>query len=128
MSEAAQTPILDLLRNVPRDARLIYEHPYLHSQSIPVGSLALRAADRIAELEKALLDARNYVDATVLNAGSPKTRQNYQGCLNRIDAAIAGRAEACDSGVPSVGLSRAEIAAMDDRTEGRGALPSGAQP
>lgn len=41
------------------------------------------------ELLEMLGIARNYIEATVLNASSPKTRENYSGCLRRIDAAIA---------------------------------------
>ena len=50
MSDAAETPILDLLRSVPSDARMIYERSPIESQSIPVGSLAAKAAATIERL------------------------------------------------------------------------------
>lgn len=56
MAIACETPIKDLLRDIPEDARLIYEHGPTHSQSIPVGVLARRAAARIHELEVALAE------------------------------------------------------------------------
>lgn len=65
MSAATKTPILDTLRNVPEDARQIYEHDCMHSQNIPFGRIAAEAADTIEaqaarikalELDKARLD------------------------------------------------------------------------
>jgi len=44
----------------------------------------------IERLRAVLLDARNYIEATTLNTSSAKTRRNYEGCLNRIDAALSG--------------------------------------
>ena len=52
-----QTPLIDLLRNIPLDARLIYEHSPIHSQSIPVGRLA---AESVAEIEALRKDAERY--------------------------------------------------------------------
>lgn len=54
MSEAKQTPLLDLLRGIPADARMTYEHHPTHHQMIPVGRLAHEAAARIAGLEARL--------------------------------------------------------------------------
>lgn len=51
MNEAKRTPLLDLLRGIPTDARMTYEHHPTHHQMIPVGRLAHEAAARIAELE-----------------------------------------------------------------------------
>jgi hypothetical protein len=48
MNGPAQTPLVDLLRGVPRDARLIYNYPDGASQSIPVGHLAAEAIEAIA--------------------------------------------------------------------------------
>jgi hypothetical protein len=49
----------------------------------------------IAELERSLVaaqaalrDARSYVEAVAMNAGSPAKRKNYMGCVHRIDAAL----------------------------------------
>ena len=47
MSNTTETPLLDLLKSVPADARMIYEHSPIESSSIPVGVLAKRAADAL---------------------------------------------------------------------------------
>ena len=44
---ACETPLLDLLKSVPSDARLIYEHSPIESSFIPVGVLAKKAADAL---------------------------------------------------------------------------------
>lgn len=44
--------------------------------------------EEVDKMREALSDARNYVEASSLNASGPKTRQNYRGCLARIDAAL----------------------------------------
>jgi len=49
IDNAAETPLLDLLRNVPTDARVVYEHNPTHHQYIPAGRLCAEAA---AEIEK----------------------------------------------------------------------------
>lgn len=46
---AAQTPLLELLKGVPADARVIYEHGPTHHQSIPCGRLC---AEAVTELER----------------------------------------------------------------------------
>lgn len=48
--QARQTPIIDLLRDIPADARMVYEVTSTHHQSIPVGVLAKQAADEIERL------------------------------------------------------------------------------
>lgn len=48
--QARQTPIIDLLRDIPADARMVYEVTPTHHQSIPVGVLAKNAADEIERL------------------------------------------------------------------------------
>lgn len=48
--QACQTPIIDLLRDIPADARMVYEVTSTHHQSIPVGVLAKQAADEIKRL------------------------------------------------------------------------------
>lgn len=48
--QARQTPIIDLLRDIPADARMVYEITPTHHQSIPVGVLAKKAADEIERL------------------------------------------------------------------------------
>lgn len=45
--EAAETPLLDLLRDVPLDARLSYEHSPTYHQYIPVGTLISKAIGEI---------------------------------------------------------------------------------
>lgn len=52
-----KTPLLDLLRSVPKDATQVY-HKYYDgsSQNIPYGSLCSNAAKRIEELEKLCCD------------------------------------------------------------------------
>lgn len=57
-----ETPLLDLLRAVPADARLVYEHSPIHIQSIPVGVLAAKC---VAEIERLTDD---YAAATHLLA------------------------------------------------------------
>ena len=52
MSEAAKTPIYDLLCNIPEDARMIYEHSQTHSQAIPVGRLAMEAREELSTLRR----------------------------------------------------------------------------
>lgn len=39
-------------------------------------------------LRTALADARNYVEAVALNTPDKKKRNNYLGCVSRIDAAL----------------------------------------
>jgi hypothetical protein len=46
----AETPIEDLLRSIPLDARMIYEHSPICSSSIPVGSLARKALTKLEQL------------------------------------------------------------------------------
>jgi len=53
-----QTPILDLLRDIPADAHMVYEVNPTHHQSIPVGVLAHQAADEIDRLRAVLAAAR----------------------------------------------------------------------
>lgn len=48
---ACQTPLLDLLRAVPRDARATYEHHSTSHSFFPYGRYAHEAADRIVALE-----------------------------------------------------------------------------
>ena len=55
MSDTTETPLLDLLKSVPADARMVYEHSPIESSSIPVGVLAKRAADEIERLRAAVL-------------------------------------------------------------------------
>ena len=58
--EAAETPLLDLLRDVPLDARLSYEHSPTYHQYIPVGTLISKAIGEIERLRaevEALRDA-----------------------------------------------------------------------
>lgn len=46
--EAKQTPLIDLLERVPRDAVLVVEHDQFDSSSHPVGRLCHEAAATLA--------------------------------------------------------------------------------
>lgn len=54
--EAKQTPLIDLLENVPRDTVLVVEHDQFSSSSHPVGRLCHEAAAALravlAEVER----------------------------------------------------------------------------
>jgi hypothetical protein len=72
MNGPAQTPLVDLLRDIPLDARLIYNYPDGASHSIPVGRLAAEAIEAIAAahakgreagLREALANLEQYGDA-----------------------------------------------------------------
>lgn len=52
MKEAAMTPLIDLLRDVPAGARVIYEHSPTHHQQLMVGQLCKEAADEIEGLRE----------------------------------------------------------------------------
>lgn len=87
---AAATPLLDLLDNIPADARLSYEHSPTHHQMIPVGGLASAAAFRIRELE---------AERDALRAAIQKARESWasEGDGDLVwfvfDAALAARTE-----------------------------------
>jgi len=57
---ACKTPLIDLLKAIPADARMTYEHHSTHHSMIPVGRLASEAVDEITSLRQqvAELDAR----------------------------------------------------------------------
>ena len=58
--EAKQTPLIDLLESVPRDAVLVFEHDQFSSSSHPVGRLCHEAAAELRRLHvKAAQDAEN---------------------------------------------------------------------
>ena len=67
MSEAAQTPLLDLLRDVPADARQVYEHDSMHSQNIPFGRMASEAADTIEAQAERVRVLREALDGLLLS-------------------------------------------------------------
>lgn len=71
MSEgAAQTPITDLLRSVPADARMTYEHsPWAHSL-IPVGRLCADALAYIERIERERDELEQKADRILENAVS----------------------------------------------------------
>ena len=52
------TPLRDLLRSVPSDARATYEHDVYHTQSIPYGRMCQEAAGMIESLEHDLAEER----------------------------------------------------------------------
>jgi hypothetical protein len=49
-----KTPLLDLLRDVPEDARAEYEHSQFHHSLIPYGRLCSEAAAEIGQLREFL--------------------------------------------------------------------------
>lgn len=53
-SQAAQVPLVELLRGVPKDHRVWFELGYCHHQHIPIGKYCHEAADHIAALESRL--------------------------------------------------------------------------
>lgn len=59
--QVRQTPITDLLRDIPADARMVYEVTPTHHQSVPVGVLAKNAADELERLRAALIAAMEIV-------------------------------------------------------------------
>jgi hypothetical protein len=58
--QAYKTPLIDLLKAIPADARMTYEHHSTHHSMIPVGRLSAEAVDEITTLRQqvAELDAR----------------------------------------------------------------------
>lgn len=48
---ACEIPIHDLLKSVPEDARMWYEHNATHHQHIPVGVLCKKAVEEIDRLK-----------------------------------------------------------------------------
>lgn len=96
MSAAMKTPILDTLRNVPKDARQIYEHDCMHSQNIPFGRIAAEAADtieaqaeRIRMLREALADAIVCVqDWSAYVAPYYLEKHDLHGDVKRLRAAL----------------------------------------
>lgn len=59
-AQAGETPLLDLLRAVPLDARMTYNHGPYHSQNIPVGVLCSRAADALADRQARAAQAEQH--------------------------------------------------------------------
>jgi len=53
-NECAETPLIELLRDVPKDARLEIEVNPTHHKMIPVGVLCHNAAEKLAETQKNL--------------------------------------------------------------------------
>jgi len=53
---ACDTPLIELLRNVPADARAEYEHSKFSHSNIPYGHLCHTAADKLETIESAFKD------------------------------------------------------------------------
>jgi hypothetical protein len=53
-NECAETPLIELLRDVPKDARLEIEVNPTHHKMIPVGVHCHRAAEKLAAARKAM--------------------------------------------------------------------------
>ena len=91
-----QTPILDLLRDIPADARMVYEVNPTHHQSIPVGVLAHQAADEIDRLRaerddnawwrKELADKLHDRETQISNAWAALRAAGVQSETNLADA------------------------------------------
>lgn len=58
-TQCAQTPLLDLLRGVPLDARMTYEVNPTHHHMIPVGRLCADAAAELEQFRDALSEIRD---------------------------------------------------------------------
>ena len=69
----------------PLNATLLHRAQTIRGMQMEIAAIKAQRDELLEVLEV----ARNYVEATTLNASSPKTRQNYGDCLRRIDAAIA---------------------------------------
>ena len=52
--KTTETPLIELLRNIPPEARYEWQVSKFHHAMSPIGDLCHRAADRITELEDAL--------------------------------------------------------------------------
>lgn len=89
LPEASQTPLLDLLRAVPADARQVYEHGPTHSQNIPFGRLA---AEAVAEIER----LRAYAAAAVAKERElcAKVCESYGRNVTTVTCAAAIRSAA----------------------------------
>jgi len=61
-SQAAETPLLDLLRNVPEDARAEYEHHRFSHSLIPYGRLCKHAADALGQKDVVIADLMESLD------------------------------------------------------------------
>jgi hypothetical protein len=100
MVDEKAAPLLDLLRRVPADARLVYEHSPTEHSFIPVGRLFAEAVteiealrQRVAELEQLLKVAeRQYADAI---EGFAKMQQEGYLCRGHFN-----RSEPCPDCVP----------------------------
>ena len=68
MSQAMQTPLVDLLRGTPRDGRVCHEESSTSHHFIPYGRLCHEAADTIEALRQAL---RNVYEVWAGSEGIP---------------------------------------------------------
>ena len=88
--EAKQTPLIDLLENVPRDTVLVVEHDQFSSSSYPVGRLCHEAAAALravlAEVERLREDAERY--RWLRDREIPEWLDLWHQNPDRIDAAI----------------------------------------
>jgi hypothetical protein len=66
----SEVPLIERLRRVPKDARLIYEHSPTCSSITPVGLLSHEAADKLESLSEALNDGVATLMAVRATAGS----------------------------------------------------------
>lgn len=81
---AAQTPLVDLLADVPEDATANYEESTFCSHSIPYGRYCREALAEIKRLRKLLQDA---------NRGAERNAKVNEGLAARVNALTAERDE-----------------------------------
>ena len=92
MSETrgCETPLIELLRRVPKDARQMYEHDSAHYQNIPYGFLCHREADELtavtAERDELRQVNREVAELLVENARRRRVLRDTRAEVERIKA------------------------------------------
>lgn len=91
LADACATPLVESLEAVPLDARLIYEHSPIESQSIPVGRLCREAAAILRTLAAAD-EKMPVVDSSLLKYGELSRPMVWQSdAQSAVLAAVAER-------------------------------------
>lgn len=82
-----KTPLLDLLRSVPKDATQAYQHYDGSSRNIPYGILCSNAAKRIEELEKLCCDLESELTSvwSDLEFKNEDARSLLDGCYEIVE-------------------------------------------
>lgn len=86
--QARQTPITDLLRDIPADARMVYEVTPTHHQSIPVGVLAKNAADEIERLRAERDELRRQLAEAEMDAQRYRWLRNEASTARKCDPMV----------------------------------------